>query len=299
MKGMLWMISIFSLVIHASTAGNITPLEFIENGNPRTYNEVPYLATVYELKSGLCSGILISESWVLTTQYCLQTSVEDTSLKGLYSTKLWRVEVGRDILQIPYEEDIFEVKRFIPRYSSLISTQKLSNIVLIELVGKVNTTRVPKFASIGHTDLQVGDQLEATGVGNPEDSDDATNFTSISVTIQEPSACRLLHWREIELKDSPLLCGKFKAGQTVNAGDPGGPLYQRLNDNQAKVYGLITGDSSHDPNFFSFVNLEYHINWIAHTTGISKETLRLSSSHRFTVNYTFVFMILLILAILY
>ncbi|KAK9766641.1 hypothetical protein K7432_004155 [Basidiobolus ranarum] len=65
-----------------------------------------------------------------------------------------------------------------------------------------------------------------------------------------------------------MIYGKFEPGQNVSAGDPGGPLYQRQNDNQAKVYGLITGDSSHDPNFYSFVNLEYHINWIAHTTGI-------------------------------
>ncbi|KAK9766640.1 hypothetical protein K7432_004154 [Basidiobolus ranarum] len=80
MRSIFWMTVAYSMTIN--------PLELITNGMQRAYEDIPYLVTVHKLESGYCSGVSISESWVLTTQYCLQTSAEDDSLTAIDSSKM-------------------------------------------------------------------------------------------------------------------------------------------------------------------------------------------------------------------
>ncbi|ORY03180.1 trypsin-like serine protease [Basidiobolus meristosporus CBS 931.73] len=284
MRGALLVGAFCSLVACPLVHTELSPLQYIENGRPRGFDEVPYLVSIHDTSDAYCSGVLLSDTWVLSTQFCLQTSAENDTVTAISKSNVSKVRVyasgGASYENIP-------VKRVVPRYSALIGEQKLSNILLIELEHKVNQTQTSLFATIGNSNLMAQEMLEATGLSDEE------LFSSLTVTVQEPDTCRLLHWREIEIRDSPMICGTVDMSQSTGDGDSGGPLYRRKSNGQTSVYGLIAGISLLNEEYYTFVNLQYHLSWISRTTGIPKGTL-LSKSAKLKGNPSLGIMLLLV-----
>lgn len=242
-----------------STDEEHDPSNIIANGYAAYQGKAPYIVSLLlENNDGtqvaICSGVIISNSYVLTAAQCLSTDVVEVHLgaisrgNGQYHFKT-------------YEYDFIRHEN----WPSMGYDIGLIRIPYVEFSATVNQINLPRLS-------QKNERFEnwwavACGWGKLANGQIADRLQCVDLQIMTNNECH----ESYGVLPPSVVCARTTGGKSTCSGDTGGPLVAH---DEPILVGITSFGSADGCTFgkpAGFTRISSHLDWIQSHTGISYE----------------------------
>ncbi|KAI9594391.1 trypsin-like cysteine/serine peptidase domain-containing protein [Syncephalis fuscata] len=278
-------------ILHAATAIPFNPVMKIAGGDITTVTKFPFAAQLVYDRSGLCTGSIIGDRWILTAAHCLVDTEESkrTGTKVIKNPSKFDINIGQDsnINQNPLVPKSVYAH---PEYNwNKIGKYDIGLLELSQPLKFTDSIQPVKLIK-DESKLSANQPFTAAGWGKDLTQRSTSKLNRVNLFNGGPEYCGRINPGYPAYRDQ-LLCTKYIHKKTPCSGDSGGPLLVEVIDSSGTVgrnaaaawlqAGVIASVYNPRRNDFSicgseddvefYARTDYFIPWIAQTSGMPIE----------------------------
>ncbi|KAI9598216.1 trypsin-like cysteine/serine peptidase domain-containing protein [Syncephalis fuscata] len=284
---------------HMAKATPFNPVMKIAGGASTTITEFPFAARILYDRSGVCTGSIIGDRWILTAAHCV-VAIKESEKAGklvMNNPSKYTINIGLNSNANP----TLIVPKNVYAHPKYMWATVRYDVGLLELSQPLKFTDAIQPVKLikDESKLSANQMLTAAGWGIDSKQNFATKLNRVDLLNGSPEFCAKTDRNYLQYRDQ-ILCTAYVRGKGICGGDSGGPLLAKVaNSNGAvgrkaaeawlqagvhsygiNILGRSAGVCGEEGNVGFFARTGHFISWISQTTGmpVDRFTAPLSKS---------------------